>query len=200
LARLLRSARFGARVAGGGVRVCRGDLVEPDAPGPTIDADASGAARDVDADAAGAALGSAHASRAVPPDDGPAMKRAQMIYRLIDIKRRAADAAETAHVAAHHATVAAQKTLQHAVADWEELTEENSGVRSIADIEDRDCQSKWLRKIIGDAEQDLLVARNDEAMKREVMTEARIELRRYETWLENTKELQRIEAERRKQA
>jgi hypothetical protein len=95
-----------------------------------------------------------------------------MIYRLIDRKRRAADAAETAHAAAHHATMTAEQRLQHAVA------------RSNATA-------------IRDAEQELLVARNDEAMKREVMTEARIELRRYETWLANTKELQRIEAERR---
>jgi hypothetical protein len=105
-----------------------------------------------------------------------------MIYRLIDIKRRAAEAAETAHVAAHHATLTAEHTLQHAVTRWKE----------VADLAHRD----WLRKIVADAEQELFVARSDEAMKRELMSEARIELRRYEAWLANMNELQRIEAER----
>jgi hypothetical protein len=111
-----------------------------------------------------------------------------MIYRLIDIKRRAAEAAETAHVAAHHATLTAEHTLQHAVTRWKEVAD----VRSVADLEHRD----WQRKIVADAAQELLVARNDEAMKRELMSEARIELRRYEAWLANMNELQRIEAER----
>lgn len=124
------------------------------------------------------------------------MKQAKMIHRLIDIKQRAADAAETAHVAAHHRAATAEQTLKQAVAGWRSFTEEKSDIRSIADLEDRDRQYTWLRKIIADAEKDMMLARNDEAAKREVMTEARVELRRYETWLENTQELARIEQAR----
>ena len=121
------------------------------------------------------------------------MKQAKMINRLIGIKQRAADAAETAHVAAHHKAAGAEQTLKQAVAGWKSFTEEHSDIRSVSDLEDRDRQYKWLRKVITDAEKDVAIARNDEASKREQMTEARVELRRYETWLENTQELARIE-------
>lgn len=124
------------------------------------------------------------------------MKQAKMINRLIEIKQRAADEAETAHASAHYATLAAEECLKNAVSGWKYFTEEKSEIRSIADLEHRDRQYKWLRKIIADAERDVASARNDEAAKREVMTEARIELRRYETWLENTKELHRLESAR----
>ena len=124
------------------------------------------------------------------------MKQAKMIGRLIDIKQRAADAAETAHVAAHHAAIAADQTLKLAIQGWNTFLGEQSDVSSVADLEHRDRQYKWLRKVIDDAEKAVMIARNDEAAKRELMTEARIELRRYETWLENSKEQHRQEAAR----
>ncbi len=124
------------------------------------------------------------------------MKQPKMINRLIDIKQRAADAAENAHVVAHHTTRAAEERLQRAIAGWTSFVEEQSDVRTVADLEEQDRQYQWLRKVVTDAEKCAAVARNDEATKRELVTEARIELRRYETWLENTKELQRIEAVR----
>jgi flagellar biosynthesis chaperone FliJ len=124
------------------------------------------------------------------------MKQAKMISRLIDIKQRAADSAETAHVAAHHASMAAEQTLKQAVQGWNTFLASSAEVTSVADLEHRDRQYKWLRKVIDDAEKGVMIARNDESAKRELMTEARIELRRYETWLENSKEQHRQEAAR----
>ena len=119
-----------------------------------------------------------------------------MIRRLIDIKQRAADAAETAHVAARAAVTAAEETHAQAVAGWKHFVESAAEVRSIADLEDRDRQYKWLRKVIDDAEKRVAAAGADEAVKREAMTAARIELRRYETWLENTQVAARAEQAR----
>jgi len=124
------------------------------------------------------------------------MKQAKMINRLIEIKQRAADAAETAHVAARLAVTAAEETQRQAVAGWKHFVETAAEVRSVADLEDRDRQYKWLRKLIDDAEKKVAVAHADEAAKRELMTEARIELRRYETWLENTQAVARAEQAR----
>lgn len=119
-----------------------------------------------------------------------------MIRRLIDIKQRAADAAETAHVAARAAVSAAEEVQRRALAGWKHFVESAVEVRSVADLEDRDRQYKWLRKVIDDAEKGVATAQADEAVKREVMTEARIELRRYETWLENTQQAARAEQAR----
>jgi flagellar export protein FliJ len=119
-----------------------------------------------------------------------------MIYRLIDIKQRAAEATETAHVAAHLATEEAETALRDAIAGWKAFAESPGVVTSAADLEDRDRQYKWLRTVIDRAEKSVRLARADEATKRERMTEARIELRRYETWLENTKALRKAEAAR----
>ncbi|MBN9165282.1 MAG: hypothetical protein J0I07_30240, partial [Myxococcales bacterium] len=50
----------------------------------------------------------------------------------------------------------------------------------------RDLQIRGLRRAIEQAEHQYAVARAAEAVARETMTEARIELRRFETWLEKT--------------
>ncbi|MBX3228837.1 MAG: hypothetical protein KIT84_42100 [Labilithrix sp.] len=124
-------------------------------------------------------------------------KQTKMIYRLVDIKQRAADAAETAHVAAHHATLEAEAALRRAIALWNAFIATTSDdVATAADLQHRDLEHKWLRRSIEDHERAALVARTEEAAAREAMTTARIELRRYETWLENTQELARIEAKR----
>ncbi len=127
-------------------------------------------------------------------------KQAKMINRLIDIKQRAADAAETAHVAAHTATRGAEETLRHALNGWKVFLEGSSAARapvsSVHDLEDRDSLYKWLRRAIDDAERGVALARTHESATRETMTEARIELRRFETWLDNTKEAHRTEATR----
>lgn len=123
-------------------------------------------------------------------------KQTKMIHRLVDLKERAAETAETAHAAAHHATQAAEQELRAAIEAWRAFTEAKPEVTSVHDLEDRDRQYKWLRKTLESAERAAQLARIEEASKREKMTEARIELRRYETWLTNTTELAALEAKR----
>lgn len=123
-------------------------------------------------------------------------KQTKMIHRLVDIKERASEAAETAHVVAHQASQAAEGRLREAIGAWTTFAQSTPEVTSVHDLEDRDRQYKWLRKQLEDAEKSVQIARAEESAKREKMTEARIELRRYETWLENTTELAKMEAKR----
>lgn len=126
-------------------------------------------------------------------------KQTKMIHRLVDIKQRAVDKAETAHVEAHQRTLEAEAKVKRAISAWNDFVSGGGaaqGVASIADLEDRDREYKWLRKSIDDCERDVMLARIDETQTRETMTSARIELRRYETWLENTLEVRALEAKR----
>lgn len=121
----------------------------------------------------------------------------KMINRLVDIKQRAADAAETAHVAAHRATIEAEASLKRAIALWNAFVDSTTDdVQSVEDLAHKDREYKWLRRSIEDDERKLMLARTEEAKTRDAMTTARIELRRYETWLANTLERVRLEQRR----
>lgn len=122
----------------------------------------------------------------------------KMIHRLVDIKQRAADAAEVRHVEAHNQTLLAEAAHKRQLALWNAfLCTTTEGVESADDLAHRDLEFKWLRKNLEEHEQAVMIARLAEAETREAMTSARIELRRYETWLENSREAQRLEAKRR---
>lgn len=109
------------------------------------------------------------------------------ISRIVQIKQRTVDAAEAAHAAAHHASI--QADAERAAADRKWLAAVHASqavgvVGTIDDLADQDAQIRFLRRKIDEAEHTYLIARTNEAVAREAMTEARIELRRFETWLE----------------
>lgn len=116
------------------------------------------------------------------------MKTKQMktIGRLIEMKRRAAESAELAHAAAHARSAAADRARSDAERAWLAAVDANDHIGVVFDLEFRDLQIRGLRRALEQAEHQYAVARAAEARARGTMTEARIELRRFETWLEKT--------------
>ncbi|MBX3196762.1 MAG: hypothetical protein KF894_01295 [Labilithrix sp.] len=114
------------------------------------------------------------------------MKTKQMktIGRLVDMKRRASDAAEMAHSAAHARTLAAEQARILADRTWLAALDAADHIGMVSDLEDRDAQIRGLRRAVDQAELRHVIARSEEAAAREAMTEARVELRRFERWLE----------------
>lgn len=120
------------------------------------------------------------------------MKTKQMktIGRLIEMKRRAVEVAEMAHASAHAVTVAAETARNDANERWLAAIDASSDIGLASDLEDLDRHIRGLRRTFDRLEHELAVAHVKERGTREKMTDARIELRRFETWLE------RAEAER----
>ena len=69
---------------------------------------------------------------------------------------------------------------------WLAALDANDHIGLVFDLEYRDMQIRRLRRAVDQAEHQHAAARAAEAAARETMTEARIELRRFETWLEKT--------------
>lgn len=123
------------------------------------------------------------------------MKTGQMktIGRLIEMKRKSAEQAEMAHAAAHAGAVAADRARIDADRRWLAALDAADHIGFVGDLEYRDMQIRALRRAVDQAEQHFRLARAQEAEARERMTDARIELRRFETWLERTEQEQRTE-------
>jgi flagellar biosynthesis chaperone FliJ len=111
------------------------------------------------------------------------------IKRLVDIKTRNAEAAEAAYATANAIAETAEKTRDQARERYFNVVDDKDDTKHIviassADLEDRDRQIRFLRRLADDAENKLRACRAKEAEARNMMTEARMERRRYETWLE----------------
>jgi hypothetical protein len=127
------------------------------------------------------------------------MKTRQMktIGRLIEMKRRAAEVAEMAHASAHAKTVAAENARLEADRRLQAGLDAVDDIGLASDLEDRDMKIRGLRRSVEQTERQFVIARAEESGAREAMTDARVELRRFETWLEKTEaeraaELQRV--------
>ena len=121
------------------------------------------------------------------------------IARLVQIKQRTVDAAEAAHAAAHAVSNEADAARAAADRKWLAAVESAQAigvVGTIYDLDERDQQIRFLRRAIDAAEKAYLLARSKEAAARDVMTEARVELRRFESWLEKATELAKEERKR----
>ncbi len=121
------------------------------------------------------------------------------IARLVQIKQRTVDAAEAAHAAAHAASVEADGARASADRRWLAAVEAAQAVGvigTIYDLDERDQHIRFLRRAIDAAEKVFLLARSKESLARDTMTEARVELRRFETWLEKATELAKEERKR----
>jgi hypothetical protein len=126
------------------------------------------------------------------------MKTRQMktIGRLIEMKRRSVEAAEMAHAAAHAKSLSMERARIEADCAWLTALDAADHVGLVADLEYRDMEIRRLRRAVDAAEQQYAFARMEESACLKVMTEARLELRRFETWLENAAEAQKAEERR----
>lgn len=126
------------------------------------------------------------------------MKTKQMktMGRLLEMKRRNVERAEMAHAAAHAATAAAEAARITADRRWLAALDAAEHIGFIGDLEYRDMQVRSLRRAVDQAEQSFRLARANEAEARERMTDARIDLRRFEMWLERAEEEHRAETRR----
>lgn len=123
-------------------------------------------------------------------------KQQKTITRLLEIKRRASEAAETAHVLAHDEAVKAEHERVRADTAWLTALDRNETIGTVSDLEERDAHVRALRTKVDEAERLFYLARTKESHAREQMTDARVELRRFEMWLERTQAEQAAEARR----
>lgn len=112
------------------------------------------------------------------------MSNPKGIARLVDIKRRASEAAEAEYASAAEAVRVADRERIEADVRWLASLEAAEDISIIADLETRDFHVRCLRRAVDEAEQRVSMAKAYEVSAREAMTAARMELKRFETWLE----------------
>ena len=123
-------------------------------------------------------------------------KQMKTIGRLIEMKRRNVERAELAHAAAHAKTKAAEQAWNERQQRWHAAVDAIHDIGDALDLEYRDADLRALRRAIDVAEHEHAVARAEEAASRDAMTSARIEHRRFETWMERSVEAQKEETRR----
>ena len=123
-------------------------------------------------------------------------KQQKTITRLLEIKRRASEAAETAHALAHNEAAKAEHERVRADTAWLTALDRTETIGTVSDLEERDAHVRTLRRKVDAAERLFYLARMKETHARELMTDARVELRRFEMWLERTQAEQAAEARR----
>lgn len=123
-------------------------------------------------------------------------RQMKTISRLVEMKRRNAEKAELAHAVAHAKTVDAERVRIEADRRWLAALDAAEDIGDAVDLEYRDMYIRALRRAIDHAEREYTFARAAEAESRQAMTDARIELRRFETWIERSQEEQNAEARR----
>ena len=122
-------------------------------------------------------------------------KQMKTIGRLVAMKRRNVDQAESAHAAAHAATATADRTRIDADRRWLAALDAFDDIDAGPDeLAFADNHIRGLRRAVDEAEQRFMMARAREAEARERMTDARMELRRFETWTEDSEQAQRGDA------
>lgn len=128
----------------------------------------------------------------------PKKNAVKAITKLVEVKQRAVERAERDYAAAHAAAAAAQERAEEARRAWNAaLDEPFDGVATAADLADRDLRIRALRRASEAAARDVAEAQAREVSAREAMVAARIEQRRFETWLERES---RARAEERRRA
>jgi hypothetical protein len=125
------------------------------------------------------------------------MKQANKILRLVDIKQLAVEHAEAAHAAAQAKTAAANEAYVRAEAAWLEAASAKEGeLETVSELQDRDLRIRKLWRVLQDAQRAFSLARSAAAMLQDKLIDARIDLRRFEMWLERKREEQANEARR----
>ncbi len=124
------------------------------------------------------------------------MNALRAMSRLLEIKRRMADAAEAEYAKVQLAVIHAQREARSAEQTWHRLATEKLRVKTVADLEDHVMSVRLTRRIADAAAKEAaaLEAKQTEALQK--LTEAKREVARYETWLER-EEAARAAEERR---
>jgi len=124
------------------------------------------------------------------------MNALRAMSRLLDIKRRVADAAEAEHAKLQLALLHGRQEAESSEQMWHRLAVEKPLVKTIADLEDHVTSVRLLRRI-ADATAKQLQSREAACMEALAkLTEARREVTRYEMWLERQLEAQAEENRR----
>ncbi len=110
-------------------------------------------------------------------------RAASTVESLIERKRRKVERAEEAHAAAHAKTRAAERARIDADRRWLAALDAAEDIGAVMDLDDRALHVRALRRAVDVAEQHYAVARMHESALRQVMTDARVELRRFEAWV-----------------
>lgn len=120
------------------------------------------------------------------------------IVKLVQLKQRAAEMAESLYAAARVHTGEAEERRINADVTWLAALEVRPIVATVADLEERSMYIRVLRLAVDRAEQAVTTAKREEADAHDAMTAARVEVRRFERWLERRK-AERHEEEQRKE-
>ena len=121
------------------------------------------------------------------------MKR---IERLVDVKQRAALAAEAALATALASTAAAEQLLLATEKSWATALDAAAHAATTGDLADLDARSRSLHMAVQRAEALLAARRRDEQGLRDEVTAARTELRRFEMWSDRVTAAAVAEADR----
>lgn len=126
------------------------------------------------------------------------MKSAQTktIARLVEIKTRNAEVAEAAYATAAAALTLAETARSEAETTLMKVVDGVATVASSGDLEDRDRHVLALRRRLMTVDEHVRLRRDDEARALRAMREARMEKKRFETWLERESAAATVEARR----
>ena len=118
------------------------------------------------------------------------------VERIIDLKERAVERAETEHAAANAAAQRAVESEASIRAAFVSALDAHDDVGSAWDLEARDMRIRGLRRRVHLAEQTSTEARTKRAATERALAAARIELRAFETWLERIRSARAAEVRR----
>src|SRR5215207_5811827 len=111
-------------------------------------------------------------------------RQTKTIEKLVEMKKRSVEAQEASHAAASAAANAAEQARIRADRAWLSALDQDGDISSVADLVHRDQYVRSLRRGVDAAELRFFNARALENERLAAMTEARVDLKRYETWLE----------------
>ena len=118
------------------------------------------------------------------------------IGRLVNVKQRAVDEAAAALVAAQAVTAAAEQLLESTQLAMAAALDRRTSARTMADLVDMDAYARSLQKAVQRAYASLRARQKDEGHLMVAVTEARMELRRFEMWGERASATQEAVAAR----
>jgi uncharacterized protein YciI len=116
--------------------------------------------------------------------------------RLVDLKTRAVEIAEAAYALACREVAAAEETRLRAEDAWLRAIHEQGIVGVVGDLHDRDSAVRARRQTADAAQKAAAAAKRREAEASIALVAAKIEQRRYETWIERRAEATAAEERR----
>jgi len=104
------------------------------------------------------------------------------IDKLCGVKERAVEAAEGALAQARAATTVAELALAATEQAWQDAQARSAEARIMSDLDDVDARARTLRQAVQRAEVNVRTRKIEEERLLGAVSEARMELRRFEMW------------------